>query len=177
MRRSRLAFAYLWTFAFILVPVPAWALEISGGVSVGGILIGPNPRVAVTPHAGISWGLPSNFALAVNERLNLLPAVNKLGVGVYNQTSVDVGYIWGAGNFSIGPSLSIYSVPSCSAELCGRVVGIGPGGHAQMNVYFAGPVGVSASANLDWIDGASLVLPANVAVMVIAGPVIRWSPR
>jgi hypothetical protein len=161
----------------LLVPTPAQALEISGGVSVGGILLGPDPRLAVTPHASLSWGLASGFAFSVHDHLNILPAVNKLGVGVHNQTSVNVGYAWKAGNFSIGPSLSVYSMPACSAALCGRVVGVGPGGHAQMSVYFAGPVGVSVSANLVWIGGASLVLPGSVAAMVVAGPVFRWSPK
>lgn len=175
--RPRPAFFCLCVCVIVAVPAPAQALEISGGVSVGGILIGPDPRLAVTPHVSISLGLASGFALSAHDLLNILPAVNKLGVGVYNQTSVAIGYAWGAGNVSIGPSLSFYSIPACAAGLCGRVVGMGPGGHAQMNVYFAGPLGVSVSANLDWINGISLVLPAGVAAMVIAGPVVRWSPR
>lgn len=141
---------------------------------MGGILLGPAPRLAVTPHASTSWRFASGFALSAHDHVNILPAVNKLGIGVYNQTSIAVGYAWDAGNLSVGPSLSIYSMPACAAGLCGRVVGVGPGAHAQLNVYLAGPLGVSVSANLDWIHGISLVLPGNVAAMVVAGPVFRW---
>lgn len=164
------------TCALVVAPNAAQAFEISGGVNVGGILTGTDPRLAVSPHAGVTWQFGS-VALSVRDHLSLLPAVNKLGVGVYNQTSLDVGYAWEAGDLSLGPSLSIYSMPACSAVLCGRVVGVGPGGHAQMDVYLAGPVGVSVSANLDWIGGASLVLSDSVAAMVVAGPIFRWGPK
>ncbi len=145
-------------------------------MSVGGILIGADPRLAVSPHAGMLWQLGS-VTLSVEDHVNILAAVNKLGVGVYNQTSVCIGYAWKTGNLSIGPSLSIYSMPACTADLCGRVVGVGPGGHAQVSAYFAGPLGVAVSVNVDWIGGASSVLAGSVAAMAIAGPVFRWSPR
>ena len=161
----------------VLVPTSARALELSGGVSVGGVLIGPDPRLAVTPHASILWGLANGFTFSVHDHLNILPAVDKLGIGVYNQTSATFGYAWTSGNLSVGPSLSIYAMPACADGWCGRVVGVGPGGHAQMNVYFAGPLGVSVSANLGWLGGVSLVLPGSMAAMVIAGPVFRWGPR
>lgn len=172
----RIFFACLCACA--LVPTSAQALEFSGGVSVGGMLIGPDPRLAVSPHAAVSWQFGS-ASLSVDDHLNLLPAVNRLGVGVYNQTSASIGYAWKAGKLSIGPSLAIYSMPACSAALalCGRVLGVGPGGHAQIDVYFAGPLGVSVSANLDWIGGVSLLLPGSVAVMAVAGPILRWSPH
>ena len=158
----------------VLIPTTAHAFEVSGGVSVGGILIGTDPRFAVSPHAGISWGLGSSVDLAVHDQLNILPAVNRLGVGIYNQLSVTVGYAWNAGSVSIGPSLSLYSTPACGVSLCGRVVGVGPGGHAEVNVFFAGPLGASVSANLDWVGGASLALPGGIAAMVTVGPVLRW---
>lgn len=161
----------------LLAPTTVSAFEINGGVSIGGILIGPEPRFAVTPHLGMSWRFGSSVALSVYEHLNLLPAVNRLGTGVYSQSSGMIGYAWDAGNLSIGPTLSVYSMSVCSAVLCGRVVGVGPGGHAQLNVYFAGSFGVSVSANLDWLGGASPLLPGNVAAMVFAGPVFRWGPK
>ena len=150
---------------------------MSGGVSFGGLVIGPDPRFAVSPHAGLSWRLGSSAAFSVHEHFNLLPSVTRLGVGFYSQTSGSVGYAWDAGNLSIGPTLSIYSMPACTLMLCGRVTGVGAGGHAQMNVYFAGPLGVSVSAGLDWIGGTSPLLPDGVTAMVVAGPVFRWSPR
>lgn len=177
MSLQRLSFACLYTWVLVLVAAPVRALEIHGGVSVGGILIGSEPRLAVTPHASLSWRLMSGLALSVHDQVNILPAANKIGVGVYNHTSVTLGYAWDAGSLSIGPALSIYSVPVCSASLCGRVVGVGPGGFAQVLVYVSGPLGVSVSANLDWLGGASLVLPDNVAATVLAGPVFRWGLR
>lgn len=176
MCRPCSAVACLCACLLLVVPASARALEVSGGVSVGGILIGADPRLAVSPHAGMLWQLGS-VVLSVQDHVNILAAVNKLGVGVYNQTSVSIGYAWKTGDFSIGPSLSIYSMPACAANLCGRVVGVGPGGHAQISVYFAGPLGVSVSVNVDWIGGASSVLSGSVAAMAVAGPVFRWSPR
>lgn len=108
MRRP--SFACLCIGVLLAVPTPARALEISGGVSVGGILLGPDPRLAVTPHASVSWKIGDGFALSVQDHLNLLPAINRLGVGIYNQTSVVAGYAWATGHISTGPSLSIYSV-------------------------------------------------------------------
>jgi hypothetical protein len=105
---------------------------------------------------------------------SILPATRTLGVGVYNQTSAAIGYTSGKIDFSGGPSLSIYSTPACGATLCGRVVGLAPGGHAQMNMYLAGTFGVSLRANIDWVGGRSLVLPGGVAAMVTAGPMFRW---
>jgi hypothetical protein len=172
----KLGFAWAGALLLTLVPQPAQAFELSGGVSMGGVLIGVDPRLAVTPHLGGVWHV-GNVALAAQNQLNVLAAVNKLGVGVYNQASLSAGYAWKTGNVTLGPAFSAYSMPACSATLCGRVVGIGAGAHAQLNVYLVGPVGVSLSANVDWIGGSSLVLPGNVAAMIIAGPVFRWSPK
>jgi hypothetical protein len=126
-------FACLCACVLLVVPAPAQAVEISGGVSLGGILIGADPRLAVSPHADMSWRLESGVDFSVHDVFNVLPAVNKLGVGVYNQTSIAVGYAWDTANFSVGPSLSIYSIPACANAWCGRVVGLGPGGHAQVS--------------------------------------------
>ncbi len=68
-------------------------------------------------------------------------------------------------------------MPACGAALCGRVVGLAPGGHARVNVYFFGRLGLSVSASLEWIGGRSLVLPGNLATTIVAGPVIRWMPE
>jgi len=170
-------FACLCACALLVISSPAEALEVSGGVGLGGVLIGPDPRLAVSPHLAMSWRLGSGAALSAYERLNLLPAATRLGIGIYSQTSAAIGYAWDAGNLSIGPTLSIYSMPACGAVLCGRVVGVGPGGHAQIDVYFAGSLGVSVSANVDWLGGSSPVLRGSVAAMILAGPVFRWSPR
>jgi hypothetical protein len=160
--------------AVVVVPMPAGAFEQSGGVSLGAFQAGTVPRLAVSPHAGIAWPIKSDFLFAVHDLCSILPPIDNNGIGVYNKTSVAIGYASGTATFSAGPSLSIYSVTTCGLTLCGRVVGVAPGGHAQTDVYFAGPLGVSVSANVDWIGGSSLVLPGGLAVMVVAGPVLRW---
>lgn len=161
----------------VAAPSPAEAFELSGGVGLGGILAGTEPRLAVSPHAGISWRMESGLLIAAHDLFSILPATNSDGVGVHNQTSVAFGYASENGNFSVGPSLSVYSMPACGITLCGRVVGLSPGGHAQTNVYFAGRLGVSVSANIGWVGGRSLVLPGGVAAMIVAGPVLRWSAK
>jgi len=108
---------------------------------------------------------------------SILPPVKKDGVGVYNQSTASVGYDFEKGNFSVGPSLAAYYMTACGVTLCGRVVGVAPGGRAQINYYFAGALGLSLSGSMDWIGGRSIVLPGGVAAMVVAGPVFRWSPK
>jgi hypothetical protein len=171
----------LWVAPLILVlvlvmPASARAFEFSGGVSVGGFQAGGTlPRLTVTPHVGVSWRRENGFVFVVHDLFSILAPVNKAGLGVYNKTSLTIGYAWEKANVSAGPSLSVYSMPACGVSLlCGRVVGVALGGHAQADVYFAGPLGVSASAGVDWIGGRSLVLPGGVAAMVVAGPVFRW---
>lgn len=128
----------------------------------------------------ISWHLKNGWLFAAHDVLSILPATNSDGIGVHNQTSVTVGYGTETLDLNIGPSLSIYSMPACGLSpgaprpLCGRVVGVAPGGHVQFDVYFAGPLGVSVSANVAWIGGRSAVLPGSVSGMVLAGPVLRW---
>lgn len=70
-----------------------------------------------------------------------------------------------------------YYMHACGVTLCGPVAGAAPGGHAQTDVYLTGPLGVSVSANVDWVGGRSLVLPGGMAVMVAAGPTLRWNTK
>ncbi|MEZ4294768.1 MAG: hypothetical protein R3B70_07305 [Polyangiaceae bacterium] len=160
----------------MLDPSSADALDLTGGVSVGGILIGAEPYLAVSPNAAASWHF-GRLALAVHDHLNILPAINRLGIGVYNQTALTIGYSWSTGDASIGPSLSFYSVPACAGDVCGRVTGLGPGGHAQVNVYFGEHLGISTRANVDWLGGPGTTLPSSIAAMVFAGPIVRWGPH
>jgi hypothetical protein len=171
-----------WAALLVLVlmaPMPASAFDLSGGVSLGGFQVGGTlPRLAVTPHAGISWHRESGMLFVAHDLLSIFTPVNKAGIGIYNKTSITIGYAWEKVSTSAGPSLSVYSMPACGVTfLCGRVVGVAPGGHAQVEVYFAGPLGISVSANWDWIGGRSLVLPGGVAAMVVAGPVLRWRSK
>lgn len=153
----------------------AEAFELSGGVSVGGMLIGTVPHLAVSPHASASWRRDNGFMFAAHEMCSILiPAHGEAGPGVYNQTSAAIGYAWERQSFSVGPSLSFYSMSACGATLCGRVVGLSLGGRAQVNVYFAGPFGIAVSGSLEWVGGRSLVLPGGPAATIVAGPVLRW---
>lgn len=162
----------------LVAPAQARAFEVGGGVSLGGVLAGSKPRLAVTPNAGILWRMESGFLWAARETLSILPATDVGGVGVRSQTSVLIGYATKDSDFSAGPSLAVYSMPACNAfSLCARVVGLSPGGHAQTNLYFAGPLGVMVSASVGWIGGQSFVLPGSVVATIVAGPVLRWTGR
>ncbi len=154
----------------VAVPATAEAFELSGGVSVGGIQVGTDPRLAVSPFVGVLWRTENGLLVEAHNMFSIVPGTR---VGVYDRTAAAVGYAWKTGNVSFGPSLSIYSMPVCGIMICDRVVGVAPGGHAQTDWYLAGPLGVSVSANLDWAGGNSLVLPGSLVVMVTAGPVLR----
>ncbi|WP_437990722.1 hypothetical protein [Sorangium sp. So ce145] len=168
-----------WAVAVVLpllaAPARAGAAEISAGGSFGWIQIGDDSRPAVGPQAGISWPFERDFLFTVHDLFTILLASQGGGLGVYNQTSLDVGVTWEDGNFSLGPSVAFYDMPSCGAALCGRVAGVAIGGHAQVNSYFAGPLGWSTSAHVQWLGGDSPVLPGHAAFVVVAGPVLRWT--
>lgn len=154
----------------------AEAMDLSGGVNMGGVLIGTRPRFAVSPHAAISWRPADSFLLAIQDAVSVLPATDVHGVGVYNHTSIAIGYARRDGSLSIGPSVAIYSVPACGRSLCARLKGASPGAMARVDYYFSGSFGVSASATVDWLAG-SVVLPAGVAATVLVGPLLTWSSR
>ncbi|WP_437607867.1 hypothetical protein WMF20_44325 [Sorangium sp. So ce834] len=144
-------------------------------MSLGWLQAGTVPRLAVGPHAGISWLIQRDILFSVHDLCTFLPPTQADGPGVYNQTSVDLGYAWKDVNVSAGPSVALYVMPACGTTLCGRVGGMAVGGHGQASAYVVGPLGVSMSANVNWIGGGSLVLPGYVSVVVVAGPVLRWS--
>lgn len=153
----------------------AEAFELSGGVGLGGVLIGTVPHLGVSPHAGISWRAESGFMFAAQDMCSILIAAHgEAGPGVYNQTSAAIGYAWERWNLSLGPTLAFYSISACGATLCGRVLGLAPGGRAQVNAYFVGPLGIAVSGSAEWVGGRSRVLPGGVAAMIVAGPVLRW---
>ncbi|XXT17023.1 hypothetical protein WME94_43025 [Sorangium sp. So ce429] len=157
--------------ALVVVPAPARALEFSSGVSVGGIQIGADARLAVSPFAGLLWRRHSDFLLEVHNMFSILPGER---VGAHDRTAVTLVYAWKKGKFGLGPSLSIYLMPVCGIVICSQVAGIAPGGHAQVDWYFSEPLGASVSANLDWVGGSSRVLRGNLMAMVSVGPVWRF---
>ena len=162
---------------FIAAPTPAAALEITGGVNVGGFLAGAAPHLAVSPNAGISWPAESGIMLAAHDAVSILPPMNGTGLGIYNHTTIAIGYAGENLNLSAGPSLAIYSMASCGRFFCGRVVGLAPGANGRADLFFTGPLGVALSVNVDWVSGSSLVLPGGVAASVVAGPVLRWNSK
>lgn len=180
MRTLELLITGAALLVLVAVPMPAGAVEFSGGMSLGGFQAGAVPSLAVGPHMGISWRIKRDLLFEVHDLCGILPVSND-GVGVYNTTSITIGYVWGNASFSAGPSLSMYFISACTPyagkTLCGRVAGLAPGGHAQAEVYFAGPLGMSVSGHVDWVGGSSLVLPGGLAVMVVAGPVLRWRAK
>ncbi|MDC3959547.1 hypothetical protein [Polyangium jinanense] len=100
--------------ALILLVTPAEAYEVSGGVGLGGILVGTLPRFAVSPHAAVAWRGEGGFSFGVDDLCSVLPGTGRLGVGVYNQTSVAFGYAWKGGDFRVGPSFSVSSTRSAN---------------------------------------------------------------
>ncbi|AUX20915.1 uncharacterized protein SOCEGT47_013910 [Sorangium cellulosum] len=157
--------------ALLVVPAPARAFELSGGVSVGGLQIGTGPRLALSPFGGLLWRWERDFLLEVHNMSSVVPGAR---AGVYDRTAASLVYAWKTGKVSLGPSFSIYAMPVCGIKSCNRVVGVAPGGHAQTDWYFSEPLGVSVSANLDWAGGNSRVLHGDLVAMITAGPVWRF---
>jgi hypothetical protein len=158
----------------VLAPASAGAFEVSGGVSVGGIQVGTEPRLAVSGFAGLHWRIEGSFLLKGHTMFSILPGPR---VGFYDRTAAALGYAWKTVNVGLGPSLSIYSMPVCGVVICNHVAGIAPGGHAEAEWFFSDPLGVSVSANVDWAGGGSRVLPGGLVMMVTAGPVLRLQTR
>ena len=159
---------------FVSLPARAEAFEVSGGVGLGGLLAGTAPRFAVSPHLALSWTLSNGFLFGAHEMVNILLPLNGSAPGFYEQTSGVVGYAGETWNGSLGPSLSVFYMSACGPAYCGRVLGLAPGGHAQVNRYLYGRFGVAVNASVDWVGGASHVLPGGVAATLVAGPVLRW---
>lgn len=108
---------------------------------------------------------------------SIMPAINDHGPGVYAQIAAVIGYGWKDGSFTVGPSLAGYDMPACNEQGCLRIWGISPGALAQLSVYLAGPLGLSASASVNWFDQNNAVLPGGVMATLVAGPVLRWGAQ
>jgi hypothetical protein len=157
------------------VSTPAEAVELDGGAGLGGILAGTVPHLAVSPHGDLSWARDNGFLVSIHEMISILPPTSKDGAGVYEQTSVAIWYAAATRNFSIGPSLSIYSMPACGAMLCGRVVGIAPA--QRVGVQRHGPGQPEpARERLHQLQGARSI-PSGVLVRVRRGGCGVWIGR
>lgn len=174
---SRRIVCLMATGVLVAVPSITHAFDLSVGVGVGGILAGAKPRLGVSPHVAMTWSTESGVLFAMHETPSVLPAINEHGPGVYNQLAAVLGYGWKDVNLTIGPALSMYSMPACNATICRHVTGFSVGGHAQVEAYFVGRFGISASLSAEWIGGDSVVLTGSVAATVVAGPVLRWSVK
>lgn len=150
------------------------AYEVNGGVSLGVLLAGSVPHLAVSPHVGAALRTQGGLLFGVGNFLSILPATNDDGVGVYDQTTLFFGLGSENKSITLGPSVSLYSVPASGNGHHGRVSGVAPGAALEALVYFAGPFGVVVRANVDWLSGDSLVLHDVVAATLVAGPVFRW---
>lgn len=144
---------------------------------MGGIVAGIQPRLAVSPH--IAFALPTRIGvfLAVNEVVSIVPATDRLGVGIYSQTATDLGFAWDKVNVSAGPVFAAFTMPACKPDACRRVEGVLAGVHAQASFYFAGALGLSVWGSVDWLPGDSVILTEGFVAMVVAGPVLRWRTK
>jgi hypothetical protein len=161
--------------ALLLGATSASAQEISGGVGVAGVMAGTSPRGAVSPHVGVLWRTNGGLLFAVHDSCSVLPEVDRFGLGVYNTLSFAIGYASATTQLAAGPALSVYSLPMCGPEWCGPANGIAAGGSARATVYFAGALGVSASAGVEYMNNQ--LLPGGIATTFIAGLVLRWSAK
>jgi hypothetical protein len=81
-------------FALVLsvVPTQADGSELSAGISLGWLQAGTATRLAVGPHAGISWRIRNNILFHVHDLFSAVPPIQIGGTGVYNITAAALGY-------------------------------------------------------------------------------------
>lgn len=152
------------------------AAEVNGGVQIGAVAVGREPRLSITPHLGIAVSPgASGFTAAFSEQLGLLPRRN--GVDVVTTTNAGLGWSWERAQISGGFALTIYSLLACGRTLCGTVLGVAPGATLRGDFYLVGPLGVAASATVSWWGGDSFVLPGSVVATGMIGPVLRFGDR
>jgi hypothetical protein len=163
----------LCALLLVAISARAEAFDRSAGVGVGGIVVGTVPYLAVSPHGTIAWPLSGGFFVAGHGMASLLLDGNR-NLGLYAPISVGLTYEWGNRTFSLGPSLAVFYLPACGIKYCARTTGVAPGAHAQVEVYFFGPLGVSVTGNVDWIMGDRSVLAGEVVGMLVGGLVLRW---
>ena len=156
----------------LAVSAPAQAAGPPGavGISAGVFQVGTTSRLAVAPT--VSLNLTSPFSLTLQNTTLLFPGPGRFGFN--NQTSVGLGYFSDKVNIDVAAVLSQYWMDACGSTLCGRVVGVAPGGRAKVTYYMWDSFGLSINADVGWYGGRSLVLPGGPAFMAIGGPVFRW---
>ena len=156
----------------LAAPAPARAFEVSGTAYFGAFQVGTTARFTVAPGLAVRFGNAEGFNLTLHDGLLLFPGPGPFGLN--NQLSAGVGWSWPTVDLDVAASLSAYWMHACGDTLCGRVVGLAPGGRARVSYFPFDMAGVALTADAGWYGGSSLVLPGGLAVTVIAGPVIRW---
>jgi hypothetical protein len=97
-----------------------------------------------------------------------------MGMGFNDQTIVALGYAFEKVNVSLGGSVAAYYMPLCGPKYCGPVRGISLGGHARVDYYAVGPLGITTNVDVAWYGGrGSQILPGALAVTVTVGPILR----
>ncbi|WP_437733644.1 hypothetical protein [Sorangium sp. So ce1335] len=122
----RVASAAMFALVLGVVSTQAEASELSAGVSLGWIQAGTAPRLALDPHAGISWQIEKNLLLKLHDLCSLVPPTQVGGAGVQSHIRF-LGCRWKDGDAGAGPSVAIYFVPACGNALCGQVAGMAVG--------------------------------------------------
>lgn len=163
----------LGVLAISLPAAPVAALDVSGGLAGGGVLVGTVPIWAINAEARGAWPLDAGWFAGGRLGVTLLPAFNSLGLGLQARSSGNVGYAGKSVDMDVGPSLVGYSMPACGQTHCGRIVGIAPGVQLRVAWYLWPRVGISANLNADWIHGRSTVLGDTWSLTFLAGFVLR----
>lgn len=154
------------------VPMPASGAEWSAGVGMGAVQVGTAGYFGGGPQLGVTFGGPSGPVLAIRNLLLLLPAGDSIGID--NQITVGGGFSTAHLTMTAGGLLAIYRIPTCGVRLCGAVLGVGPGGFAQLDIFVKPPFGITARGTLAWYGGASLVPSDDLAWSATTGPILRW---
>lgn len=171
MNRTRCLEALL-VAASVCVPASASAAEWSAGVGMGAVQVGTAGYFGGGPQLGLTLGGPSGPVLVVRNLLLLLPAGDSIGVD--NQITIGGGFSTDRFMMAAGGLLAIYRIPTCGVRLCGPVLGIGPGGFAQLDIFVKPPFGFTARGTVAWYGGASLVPSNDLAWSATTGPILRW---
>lgn len=178
VRRPGKRLCSLVAAAVLVTPGQLWALEIRAGASLGAMQHGTAGYFGAGPHLGFLVRQSAGTAFSILETLLFLPTSH--GLGVNSQVSVGGGY--GGERFTVtaGGLLAIYRAFTCgrsnldSRTRCGTVMGIGPGGFAQMDYFVQERLGFMLRGTIAWQGGDSLLPASELAWSALAGPVLRW---
>lgn len=177
MRRPRRVCS-LVAVAFLMTPGRSRALEIRAGGSLGAMYHGSAGYLGIGPQLGLLFRPFPGAAFSILDTLLFLPTSH--GLGVNNQISVGGGYGGERFTVTLGGMLAVYRAFTCGTSQvdgrtrCGTVVGLGPGGFAQVEVFVKERLGFMLRGTIAWQGGDSLLPASELAWSGLAGPVLRW---